>query len=97
MQGAIDDAYLTLARSLGVDVALVGLAWAQAVRDAERPALWEPDGNHPSVAGTYLAACVFYATVFRHSPEGLGFTDGLPVRTATLLQAVAARQALSAA
>jgi hypothetical protein len=96
MQGAIDDAYLTLAESLGVEVAPVGLTWAQAVRDAELPTLWEPDGNHPSVAGTYLAACVFYATVFRRSPEGLGFTDGLPARTAALLQAAAARQVLGA-
>lgn len=94
MQDAIDDGYLTLARSLGVPVAPVGVAWAQAQGDAALPSLFDPDGNHPSIAGTYLAACVFYATIFRASPAGLGFSDGLPADVAARLQAAAARAVL---
>ena len=27
--------------------------------------------KHPTATGTYLAACVFYATIYGRSPEGL--------------------------
>ena len=32
--------------------------------------LYAPDGHHPSRLGSYLAACVFYATLTGESPEG---------------------------
>ncbi len=62
-QAALDDAYLTLGRSIGADVAPVGDAW-QRVRSG-RPSLelYEPDGSHPSAAGTYLAATVLWGTI----------------------------------
>jgi hypothetical protein len=95
MQGRIDDAYLGIGRELGVGVVPVGAAWA-AVR-ASDPAidLWQADGSHPSTAGTYLAACVFYAAVFGTSPLGLGGSGGLPAATARTLQEVAAATVLT--
>ena len=39
--------------------------------------LYKKDGSHPSAKGAYLAACVFYATIFEKSPEKIGFTGGL--------------------
>lgn len=36
--------------------------------------LYEPDLRHPSVAGSYLAACVTYATLFKASPVDLKYT-----------------------
>lgn len=58
---------------LGATVAPVGLAWQQA--QAERPGLtlYGTDGIHASAHGEYLTMCVFYATVFGDSPEGLTF------------------------
>jgi hypothetical protein len=46
------------------------------------------------VSGTYLAACVFYATIFRQSPVGLDDDDGLPAAQAHDLQSVAAATVL---
>jgi hypothetical protein len=37
------------------------------------PGLWQDDGSHPTTKGTYLAACVFYASIFGKSPAGLKF------------------------
>jgi hypothetical protein len=62
------------------------------------------DDRHPSQAGTYLAACVFYGKIFGRTPVGLpndlslvdDDTKGkmsvftLPKSTATALQNVAA-------
>lgn len=45
--------------------------------------------KHPSSAGTYLAACVFYAALYNKSPEGLIFTADLPKAQATALQSLA--------
>jgi hypothetical protein len=90
MQRAIDDGYLSLAGPLAVPVAPVGWAWWTV--HAARPSidLWAADGSHPSAAGTYLAACVFYAAIFRGSPVGLAAADGVPGDVALALQRVAA-------
>jgi hypothetical protein len=41
-----------------------------------------------------LAACVFYAAIFRQSPVGLSYREGLSDAEATTLQQVAAHTAL---
>jgi hypothetical protein len=57
--------------------------------------LWQEDGSHPNEKGTYLAACVFYATLYRQSPEGLGYTGSLSEDEALLLQKTAADTVLT--
>ncbi len=47
------------------------------------------DRRHPSVAGTYLAACTFFAALYDRSPEGLDYDAGLGAETAAYLQRVA--------
>lgn len=54
----------------GAVVAPVGRAWERALRDPAMT-LHDPDGSHPSPVGTYLAACVLYATLTGESPVGL--------------------------
>jgi len=90
MQGQIDGAYLSIAGELAAPVAPVGVAWWAAVWQNPGLSLWQADGSHPSVQGTYLAACVFYAVIFRQSPQGLSYQSGLPTDTARTLQAIAA-------
>jgi hypothetical protein len=76
----------------GARVAPVGRAWERAQRGSEPPIeLRLSDGSHPTEAGTYLAACVFYETLTGKSPIGLG-DGGLHVDAALAahLQAIAA-------
>lgn len=63
-----------------------GLAFAKAI--AKRPdiELYQNDKRHPTLAGTYLAACATYATLYRKSPVGLGYTAGLSADVVALLQ-----------
>jgi hypothetical protein len=56
--------------------------------------MWQDDGIHPTQAGTYLAACVFYASIFRQSPEGLSFHGGVSDAQAQVLQAEAGQHVL---
>ncbi len=53
-------AYTELGRELGARVAPVGVAWQVASERRPDIHLWHADGSHPSPAGTYLAAAVFY-------------------------------------
>jgi hypothetical protein len=51
--------------------------------------IYRKDVKHPSQAGTYLAACVFYAALYNKSPEGLAFIADLPPKQAAKLQVLA--------
>lgn len=99
MQTAVSDGYAEVASAVKADVAPVGEAWAETLSSDVHPPLWEPDGSHPTIAGTYLAACVLYAAIFGRSPQGIAYRDGVSVREAAQLQAIAwriSRPALSA-
>ena len=50
---------------------------------------YREDLKHPSVAGSYLTACVFYASFFGHPPKNTLYNAGLPVKTAKALQDIA--------
>ena len=89
MQSAIEAGYLEVAGEIGAIVAPVGAAWQRALDEHPELELWQRDGSHPSLEGTYLAACVFYATLLETSPEGANYRAGLPEETARFLQAVA--------
>lgn len=71
MIDAIESLYVETANSLDALVIPVGLAFEEAYR--RRPDLKlhkHFDGSHPELVGTYLAACVVYASVFGKSPVG---------------------------
>jgi hypothetical protein len=94
MQAAIDQGYLAIAGDQRAAVAPVGVAWSQLVARNTPVELWQPDGSHPTAAGTYLAACVFYAMIFRESPKGLGYHSSLSAEEAATIQAAAAETML---
>jgi hypothetical protein len=89
MQQRVVDGYWGAARAASAAVAPVGVAWAEALRRRPRLELWAWDGTHPSRAGSYLAVCVFYALLTRHSPVGNAYSAGLEPAEARLLQRVA--------
>jgi hypothetical protein len=95
MQFQIDIGYIGISQELGAPVAPVGYAWLLAVGQNPRLDLWQADGSHPSETGTYLAACVFYATIYRQSPAGLSYTAGLPQDTVLFLQQMAGEAVLN--
>jgi len=66
----LSDSYVTLGEKLNVQVVPAGLAWATALAKSPDLILHTEDQSHPTPTGTYLAACVFYATLFNASPEG---------------------------
>jgi hypothetical protein len=52
--------------------------------------LYHEDESHPSIHGSYLAACVFYKTIFEKSPIGLTYKpNGITEEEKIFLQKVA--------
>ena len=70
-QEALTRAYTAIGAELGARVVPVGVAWERVLGAHGRPVLHDADGSHPSPAGSYLAACVFLATLLGESPVGL--------------------------
>lgn len=94
MQQTLRDNYTQFALENEGYVSPVGWAWKQ-VRDTHPGiVLYQADESHPSAAGTYLAACVFYSTIFRQSCVGSSFTSTVDPTDAAILQAVASATVL---
>lgn len=70
-QAAITEAYTSIGRELGAIVVPVGLAWRDFIATHEQPILHDRDQSHPTLAGSYLAACVFAAVLFGENPVGI--------------------------
>ncbi|GAB4146980.1 MAG: hypothetical protein Fur0041_21140 [Bacteroidia bacterium] len=89
MQDQLRGRYLQMAYDNGAICAPAGVAWQNAIAAGFAPDLFSGDGSHPSLHGSYLTACVFYATLFRKTPVGLNYCGGLPQSEAQQLQAFA--------
>lgn len=87
-------AYLRFADSSNASVAPVGVAWKYVRDNHPEINLYTGDGSHPSYAGSYLAACTFYASVFLSSPVGTSFNGNLSTNEALLLQQAASLSVL---
>jgi hypothetical protein len=89
MTALLDDAYTSIGKQLGAQVVPVGLAFERAIQLRPGLKLRIADRKHPTIAGTYLAACTFYAALHRKNPEGLSYTAGLDPDDAAFLQRIA--------
>jgi hypothetical protein len=70
-QKAITNAYMTIGEELGAAIVPVGIAWQNFIRKHSHPVLHDADKSHPTLAGSYLAACVFFGVLFRESSVGI--------------------------
>jgi len=91
MTESLADAYQALGKELNIPVFPVGIAFANAQKMHPDIPLLIPDvlgvkngevtykktWKHPSLAGSYLAACVFYSVLYGESAEGNPYQAGL--------------------
>ena len=89
MTAQLADEYVKAGKLNNALVVPAGLAFANSV--AKRPdlSLILADKRHPTLMGTYLAACTVMASVYKQNPVGNKYTAGLPPAAAAHLQAVA--------
>ena len=70
-QARLTEAYRSIARELSATVAPAGIAFQNARIGNPAVSLYRSDHSHPSPAGTYLIACVFYSVLTGRNPAGL--------------------------
>jgi hypothetical protein len=68
-QGDITRAVEEIGAEINARVVPVGPAWHVAMREIAGLDLYVDDGSHPTVTGSYLAACVFVVSLFGEPPR----------------------------
>jgi hypothetical protein len=103
MSMLVSSTYFELSSLLRAGLAPVGSAFERALVEHPRLGLWGSDGSHPSVAGSYMAACVLYGAITgldpsttRYVPNSMKPEDAEVVRGVAARSLAAARTALTA-
>jgi hypothetical protein len=89
MTAELAEAYTIAGNDNNALVIPAGLAFARALARQPELNLHAADKRHPSLAGTYLAACTVFAALTGRSPVGNPYLAGIDEPTARLLQTVA--------
>lgn len=94
MQQRLRQSYLEMAVENNAAVAPVGMAWKKTRADFPAIELYTADESHPNINGSYLAACVFYTSIYHKTAVGNSFTSSLDSLTAFRLQTIASNTVL---
>jgi uncharacterized protein DUF4886 len=89
MTAQLAEAYTIAGNENNALVIPAGLAFARAINKQPELNLYVPDRRHPTLAGTYLAACTSFAALTGRSPVGNPYLAGIDAPTALFLQTVA--------
>lgn len=74
--------YMQMTKDNNAVVSPVGAVWRYIRKNHPNIELYQTDESHPSVAGSYAAACAFYTLIFRKNPEQITFNFSLPAADA---------------
>jgi hypothetical protein len=89
MQQRLRESYLEMAFTDSATCAPVGMAWKKSIDIDSTLNLYTADNSHPSIYGSYLAACTFYATIFKKSAVGSAYwPNAIDSLTALSLQQI---------
>ncbi|MES2478871.1 MAG: T9SS type A sorting domain-containing protein [Bacteroidota bacterium] len=83
MDSIIHRNYMWLTDTTDAIVSPVGAVWRSIRKSYPLIDLYQSDESHPSVAGTYAAACAFYTTLYRKDPSLITYNPGLTVTEAS--------------
>lgn len=89
MDSVIRARYETLANDNQATVSPAGAVWRVIRSQHPSIELYDADESHPSVAGSYAAACAFYTTIFRKDPVLVNFNATLGATVAADIKAAA--------
>ena len=89
MTAQLAEQYTIAGNQNGALVIPAGLAFAKVRAAQPDLVLYAPDKRHPSLLGTYLAACTIYGALYGKSPAGIAYTGGVDPKTAGVLQGIA--------
>lgn len=74
--------YTYMARAYDASLCPVGRVWRRLREQHPEVELYQSDGSHPTVAGSYAAACAFYTLFFHRDPDSIVYSAGLDAAVA---------------
>jgi len=86
MDTTLRDRYLYLTATLNGEVSPVSVVWNYLRQNFPNIELYQADESHPSVAGSYAAACCFYTSIFKKDPALITFDFGLSAADASIIK-----------
>lgn len=89
MDSMLCERYTYMAEANNASLCPVGRVWRYLRTNNSDIELYASDGSHPSVAGTYAAACAFYVMFFHRDPDSIAFNATLSGSTAQAIRAAA--------
>jgi len=89
MQDRLAESYTEMAQNNESLLAPVGIAWKDIRDQHPEINLYSSDGSHPSIQGSYLAACIFYTILFDDSATNNYTPTNLNINEAQLIQTFA--------
>lgn len=81
--------YTKMAENNGGVLSPVAMVWHQIRNMAPTIELYNADESHPSLSGTFAAACTFYSVLFEKSPLQSNYTAGLNAGEVNLMKTLA--------
>ena len=86
MDSLLHARYMIMAADNQTLVSPVGHVWHYIRDHHPEIELYQADESHPSLAGSYAAACSFYATFFAKDPTGIQYDANLPDETTRIIR-----------
>lgn len=86
MDSLLYERYLYMAQANDASVCPVGRVWRYLRENAPDIELYQSDESHPSLAGTYAAACAFYVMLFHQNPVLIGYRPDINPDHASLIR-----------
>lgn len=86
MDSLLNLRYMMMAESNHAVVSPVGAVWKYLRQNHPHIELYQADESHPSLAGSYAAACCFYTTLFRKDPLTITNDYTLPTADAATIR-----------
>ena len=89
MDNRLYNAYMYMKEANDASVSPVGRLWRYLRAHHPEIELYQSDGSHPSMSGSYAAACAFYTMLYHRSPLEISYTAGLDERNAATIRQAA--------
>ncbi len=78
--------YMMMAEDNQTKVSPVGHVWHYIRDNYPNIELYQSDESHPSLEGSYVAACCFYAILFQNDPSNISFESTLETNVADIIK-----------
>lgn len=92
MDSALKSKYLYLSNFINGEISPVSVVWNYLRKNHPNIELYWADESHPTEAGSYAAACCFYASIFKKDPTLITDNFGLSTTDANIIKNAAKTQ-----